>query len=165
MKKNDLFEKNCAFDFSKLALVCSMKISGASVHRLVTRATRNFKFIPKIRLLWSYQAINVWPLQLLWQHSCNAIPCLRWHAMHAMLLRISSCIPVLILKKSKTQKVSPLCWAYTCTWALHWQKSKYSLFPSPLGSNDWCIMSSLTWFYTVFPGLNTLDKKAFCLSL
>ena len=96
---------------SNLALVCRMKISGAWhafyaiadmewVHMLVTIATsRTFKFIQKLPVLWSYQAIKVWLLQLLWQHSCDVIPFL--HEMHAMLLRIPSCIPVLILKSQR----------------------------------------------------------------
>ena len=53
-EKNNLFEKICVFDFSKLALVCRMKMSGAFhtiaemewVHSSVTIATRTFKFIP-----------------------------------------------------------------------------------------------------------------------
>ena len=62
---------------------CRHRMSAQSV----TIATRTFKFIPKITLLWSYQAIKVWPLQLLWQHSCDVIPFLQWYEMHAMLLR------------------------------------------------------------------------------
>ena len=68
--ENYLFEKNCVFDFSKLALVCRMQISGAWhavhaiaemewVHSSVTIATRTFRLIPNIPLLWSYQAIEV----------------------------------------------------------------------------------------------------------
>ena len=72
-----------------------------SVHRLVTIATRTFKFMLKIPLLWSYQAINVWILQLLWQHSYDVIPLVQCHEMHARLLRFSSCIPVLILKSQR----------------------------------------------------------------
>ena len=65
-----LLEKNCFIDFSKLALVCSMQISGAWhalhaitemewVHSSVTIVTMTFKFIPNISLLYSYQAIKV----------------------------------------------------------------------------------------------------------
>ena len=35
------------------------------------------------------------------QHSCDVISFLQWHDMHAMLLRFSSCIPVLILKSQR----------------------------------------------------------------
>ena len=52
-------------------------------------------------LLCSYQATKVKPLQLLWQHSCDVIPFQQWHALHAMLLRFSSYIPVLILKSQR----------------------------------------------------------------
>ena len=73
-----------------------------SVHRSVTLAIRTSN-----PFLWSIQAINVWPLQLLWQHSCDVIQFLQWHEMHAMLLRFSSYIPVLILKDSNDLKNEP----------------------------------------------------------
>ena len=44
-------------------------------------------------------------LQLQWQHSHDVIPLLQWHAVHAMLLSFSSCIPVLIFK-SQTLRFS-----------------------------------------------------------
>ena len=72
---------------------------------LVTIATRTFKSIPYTSLLWNYQAIQVWHFQLLWQHSYDVIPLLQWHAVYAMLLSFSSCIPVLNLK-SQTLKFS-----------------------------------------------------------
>ena len=67
-EKNYLFEKNCVFEFSKIALVCRMQISGAWLHAIaemewvhssVTITTMTFKFIPNIPLIWSYQAIKV----------------------------------------------------------------------------------------------------------
>ena len=69
-KFNDLRKivwEKLSFDFSKLALVCSIQISGAWhaiaemewVHSLVTIATMTFKFIPNISFLCSYQAIKV----------------------------------------------------------------------------------------------------------
>ena len=100
-------------DFSKLALVYRMKNSEAwhalykkkLVHSSVTIATWTIKFKPYTSLLLNYHAIQVWPIQLLWQHSYDVIPLLQWHAMHAMLLSFSSCISVLILK-SQTLKFS-----------------------------------------------------------
>ena len=92
---------------SKLAWFAGCKSQDHGMHcitllkwneRAATIATRPFKFIPNIPLLWSYQVIKVLPLQLLLRHSYDVIPFLQWHAMHAMLLRLPSYIPVLILK-------------------------------------------------------------------
>ena len=70
------------------------------VRSSVTIATRTFKFIPNITLLWSYQSIKVHcitPLvAMTTQLWCHSFP-----AMHAMLLRFSSYIPVQILKSQR----------------------------------------------------------------
>ena len=67
------------------------------MHGSVAMATMTFKFIPGVSLLCDYRAIGVWPLRLLWRHSCDVVPFRRWCAVRAVLLRFSSCLPVLVL--------------------------------------------------------------------
>ena len=67
------------------------------MHSSVAMATMTFKFISGVSLLCDYRAIGVWPLRLLWRHSCDVVPFRRWCAVRAVLLRFSSCLPVLVL--------------------------------------------------------------------